>query len=82
MESRRYAVAKQEQKPHLAGGRRNAESFHIPDTLTFLCEFLCSLGARLGPIDQKGCALQLPSTFSGTHFVTPRTYTAEIGFHF
>ena len=22
------------------------------------------------------------STFSGTHFVTPRTYTAEIGFHF
>ena len=22
------------------------------------------------------------STFSGTHFVTPRTLTAEIGFHF
>jgi len=22
------------------------------------------------------------STFSGTHFLTPRTYTAEIGFHF
>jgi hypothetical protein len=22
------------------------------------------------------------STFSGTHYVTPRTYTAEIGFHF
>jgi outer membrane receptor protein involved in Fe transport len=22
------------------------------------------------------------STFSGTHFVTPRTYTAELGFHF
>ena len=22
------------------------------------------------------------STFSGTHFVTPRTYTAEVGFHF
>jgi hypothetical protein len=21
------------------------------------------------------------STFSGTHFVTPRTYTAELGFH-
>ena len=22
------------------------------------------------------------STFSGTHFVTPRTLTAELGFHF
>ena len=22
------------------------------------------------------------STFSGTHFVTPRSYTAEFGFHF
>jgi len=22
------------------------------------------------------------STFSGTHFVTPRSYTAELGFHF
>jgi hypothetical protein len=22
------------------------------------------------------------STFSGTHFVTPRTYTGEVGFHF
>jgi outer membrane receptor protein involved in Fe transport len=22
------------------------------------------------------------STFSGTHFVTPRTYTTELGFHF
>jgi hypothetical protein len=22
------------------------------------------------------------STFSGTHYVTPRTYTAEVGFHF
>jgi hypothetical protein len=22
------------------------------------------------------------STFSGTHFVTPRAFTAELGFHF
>jgi hypothetical protein len=22
------------------------------------------------------------STFSGTHFVTPRAYTGEVGFHF
>jgi hypothetical protein len=22
------------------------------------------------------------STFSGTHYVTPRSYTAELGFHF
>jgi len=22
------------------------------------------------------------STFSGTHFVTPRSYTAQLGFHF
>jgi len=22
------------------------------------------------------------STFSGTHFLTPRSYTAELGFHF
>jgi len=31
---------------------------------------------------QQLCAVQLLSTFSGTHYVTPRALTAELGFHF
>ena len=36
---------------------------------------------------QQTCATKVTlynflSTFSGTHFVTPRSYTAELGFHF
>jgi hypothetical protein len=30
----------------------------------------------------KTAAYNFLSTFSGTHFVTPRAYTAELGFHF
>ena len=33
-------------------------------------------------LTNKGALYNFLSTFSGTHFVTPRTYTAEIGFHF
>jgi hypothetical protein len=33
-------------------------------------------------ITNKVALYNFLSTFSGTHFLTPRTYTAEIGFHF
>lgn len=33
-------------------------------------------------LTNKTAAYNFLSTFSGTHFVTPRTYTAELGFHF
>jgi hypothetical protein len=33
-------------------------------------------------LTNKVAAYNFLSTFSGTHFVTPRAYTAEVGFHF
>jgi hypothetical protein len=33
-------------------------------------------------LTNKTAVYNFLSTFSGTHFVTPRTYTAELGFHF
>jgi hypothetical protein len=33
-------------------------------------------------LTNKVAAYNFLSTFSGTHFVTPRSYTAELGFHF
>jgi hypothetical protein len=33
-------------------------------------------------ITNKVALYNFLSTFSGTHFLTPRTYTAELGFHF
>jgi len=33
-------------------------------------------------LTNKTAAYNFLSTFSGTHFVTPRSYTAELGFHF
>ena len=33
-------------------------------------------------LTNKTALFNFLSTFSGTHFVTPRTYTAELGFHF
>ena len=33
-------------------------------------------------IANKDAVYNFLSTFSGTHYVTPRTLTAEIGFHF
>jgi hypothetical protein len=33
-------------------------------------------------ITNKTALYNFLSTFSGTHFVTPRAYTAELGFHF
>jgi hypothetical protein len=33
-------------------------------------------------ITNKTALYNFLSTFSGTHFVTPRSYTAELGFHF
>jgi hypothetical protein len=33
-------------------------------------------------LTNKVASYNFLSTFSGTHFVTPRSYTAELGFHF
>jgi hypothetical protein len=33
-------------------------------------------------VTNKTALYNFPSTFSGTHYVTPRTLTAQIGFHF
>ncbi|MGH9742105.1 MAG: hypothetical protein ACRD51_07105 [Candidatus Acidiferrum sp.] len=33
-------------------------------------------------LTNKVALYNFQSTFSGTHFVTPRSYTAEAGFHF
>ena len=33
-------------------------------------------------ITNKDTLYNFISTFSGTHYVSPRSYTAEIGFHF
>ncbi|HZC22409.1 MAG TPA: hypothetical protein VE866_03655 [Candidatus Binatia bacterium] len=33
-------------------------------------------------LTNKEALFNFLSTFSGTHFVTPRTYTGELGFHF
>jgi hypothetical protein len=41
-----------------------------------------SLGFTVINLTNKKALYNFLSTFSGTHFVTPRTYTAELGFHF
>jgi hypothetical protein len=33
-------------------------------------------------LTNKEALYNILSTFSGTHFVTPRAVTAEVGFHF
>lgn len=41
-----------------------------------------SLGFTVINLTNKTALYNFLSTFSGTHFVTPRTYTAQLGFHF
>jgi len=41
-----------------------------------------SLRLTVVNLTNKEALYNFLSTFSGTHFVTPRTYTAELGFHF
>jgi hypothetical protein len=41
-----------------------------------------SLGFTAINVTNKVALYNFLSTFSGTHFVTPRTFTAELGFHF
>ncbi len=41
-----------------------------------------SLRVTVVNLTNKTALYNFLSTFSGTHFVTPRTYTAELGFHF
>jgi hypothetical protein len=44
--------------------------------------FKWSLRFTVINLDNKKVLYNYFSTFSGTHYVTPRTYTAELGFHF
>lgn len=44
--------------------------------------FRWSLRFTVINIDNKKVLYNFLSTFSGTHFVTPRAYTGELGFHF
>jgi hypothetical protein len=41
-----------------------------------------SLRGTVVNLTNKVTLFNFLSTFSGTHFVTPRTFTAELGFHF
>ena len=41
-----------------------------------------SLGFTVINLTNKQALYNFLSTFSGTHYVTPRTYTAQLGFHF
>ena len=44
--------------------------------------FKWSLRFTVVNLTNKVAPYNFLSTFSGTHFVTPRAYTAELGFHF
>jgi outer membrane receptor protein involved in Fe transport len=41
-----------------------------------------SVQASVINLTNKTALYNFLSTFSGTHFVTPRSYAAELGFHF
>jgi len=41
-----------------------------------------SLQASVINLTNKTALYNFLSTFSGTHFVTPRSYSAQLGFHF
>jgi hypothetical protein len=60
-------------------------SYKTPLHAAFLVVFYCALGscayAQSSSATLNGTVLD-PSTFSGTHYVTPRALTAELGFHF
>ena len=44
----------------------------------------CNIGARVTAINiaNKYALYNFLSTFSGTHYLTPRAVTAEVSFHF
>jgi hypothetical protein len=52
------------------------------DNLFHSDHYLWSLRFTVVNLTNKTALYNFLSTFSGTHFVTPRAYTAELGFHF
>jgi outer membrane receptor protein involved in Fe transport len=52
------------------------------DNLFHSDHYQWSLRFTVVNLTNKTALYNFLSTFSGTHFVTPRTYTAELGFHF
>jgi hypothetical protein len=52
------------------------------DNLFHRDKYRWSLRFTVINLTNKTAAYNFLSTFSGTHFVTPRAYTAELGFHF
>ena len=52
------------------------------DSLFHRDKYRWSLRFTVINLTNKTAAYNFLSTFSGTHFVTPRAYTAEVGFHF
>ena len=46
------------------------------------CEYKWSLQLTAINVTDKRALYNFLSTFSGTHYVTPRAVTAQIGFHF
>jgi hypothetical protein len=49
---------------------------------TFLLTILVASSVAAHAQSGRVALYNFLSTFSGTHFLTPRTYTAELGFHF
>jgi len=45
-------------------------------------KYKCSFRLTAINVTNKVALYNFLSTFSGTHFLTPRTYTAELGLHF
>ena len=52
------------------------------DNLFHTDHYKWSLRLTVINLTNKTALYNFLSTFSGTHFVTPRAYTAELGFHF
>ncbi len=52
------------------------------DNLFFTDRYKTSLRFTVVNVTNKAALYNFLSTFSGTHFVTPRSYTVELGFHF
>jgi hypothetical protein len=62
---------------------RNLFDVSVGDDNLFLADrYKWSLRFTVINLTNKTATYNFLSTFSGTHFVTPRAYTAELGFHF
>jgi hypothetical protein len=66
----------------VAASVREADSTFTPDNLFHADHYKWSLRFTVINLTNKVALYNFLSTFSGTHFVTPRSYTAELGFHF